>query len=317
MLTSINRGLETLPDPAFVAGRSTAMHELNTAVEELARTDISVLFYGESGTGKEVYANLLHRLSASGDRVLVKLGCTVICTDDLRALARRGDDSEALLLDNVDELDSECQRLLLSVLQERENAGGRKNCRITATSTRDLDREATAGRFRRELYYRLAGVNLRLPALRERKEDIAEFLNCFLESFAAKMGRRVPTVGEEEMGILQGYDWPGNIRELGNLARKIAALGDSKATIAEIRRPIVARGRSAETAGTQSLKTVARTASRLAERDMILKALEKTHWNRKQAARELQISYKALLYKIKQMDTGGSKISRLWQGEER
>jgi two-component system response regulator AtoC len=313
MLTSINRALETIPDPAFVAGRSPAMHELNKAVEELARTDISVLFHGESGTGKEVYANLLHRLSASGDRVLVKLGCTVICADDLRAFTRRVDDSEVLLLDNVDELDSECQRLLLSVLQERENADGRKNCRITATSTRDLDREATAGRFRRELYYRLASVNLRLPALRERKEDIPEFLSCFLESFAAKMGRRVPIVGEEEMGILQGYDWPGNIRELENLAKRIAALGTWGPTLAEIRLSGAHAMRPLRL-GRSSLKAVARAASRMAERELILKALERTHWNRKQAAKELQISYKALLYKIKQIEVPGTELQD--EGEE-
>ncbi len=304
MATTVSQGFETLPDRGFVAGRGSAIQELNATVEELARTDIPVLFHGESGSGKEVYARLLHRLSANGERVLIKLGCTLVSADELVALAHRSDDSEALLLDNVDELDSECQRVLLSVLQDYENTARRKTCRLISTSTKDLDREATAGRFRRELYYRLAAVNLRLPSLRERKEDIPEFLRCFLEHCAAKMGRKAPAVGEEEIAILQSYDWPGNVRELENLAKRIAALGTLGPTLAEIR---LSRTHAAEPLrpGRTSLKAVAREASRLAERELILKALERTHWNRKQAAKQLQISYKALLYKIKQIEVPG------------
>lgn len=307
MTTILSQGLETAPQDGFIAGSCSVSHQLKTAVEELARTDISVLFQGESGAGKEVYARLLHRLSDRANHALVKLGCTVVSSGELVALAQRLENGESLLLDNVDELDTDCQRVLLSLLQDRENGGGRKDYRLIATSTRDLDREALAGRFRRELYYRIAGATLRLPSLRERREDIPEFLNSFLGRTAAKMGRKIPLIGEDELELLKGYDWPGNIRELENLAKRIAALGTLGPTITELRMsrtPVSESARSAQT----SLKAVAREASRVAERELIMKALERTHWNRKQAARELQISYKALLYKIKQMEVGGNKF---------
>ncbi len=327
MGTTFSREVELSPEHGFVAGCSEAIQALNATIGEIAGTGIPVLIQGDSGTGKEIYARLIYRLSAQNHKPLTKVSCTMLEPGQLLAYVNRSlqqsngdlatEDSSALFLDGVDELDVDCQRVLLSMLQERESeSGGHVGMRLISTTTRNLENEIQTGRFRRELYFRMAGVCLRLPALRERKEDIPGLMEFFLEKHSTDMGRKSPTLRDDEMELLLNHDWPGNIRELGNLARKIAALGDSKATIAEIRRPVVARGRSAETAGIQSLKTVARTASRLAERDMILKALEKTHWNRKQAARELQISYKALLYKIKQMDTGGSKI-KLWQGEER
>jgi len=326
MGTTFSRELELGPEHGFVAGCSEAIQALNATIGEISGTEIPVLIHGESGTGKEIYARLIYRLSAQNGKPLTKVSCTMLEPGQLLACVNRSlqtnddvsrENSAALFLDGVDEMDVDCQRVLLSMLQEREcESGGPLGMRLISTTTRNLEHEIQTGRFRRELYFRMAGVCLRLPALRERKEDIPGLMEYFLEKHSTEMGRKSPVLRNDEMELLLNHDWPGNIRELGNLARKIAALGDSKATIAEIRRPVTARGRSAETAGIQSLKTVARTASRLAERDMILKALEKTHWNRKQAARELQISYKALLYKIKQMDTGGSKI-KLWQGEER
>ena len=311
MVTSWRQGLEAGPETRFVAGRSVVLQSLNATVGDLARTDMPVLLLGESGTGKEVYARLIHRLSASGARPLTKLGCTIIEPAELLAVVRRANQNEervALLLDNVDELSLDAQRALLSTLQENEaNPGGQKSLRLISTATRDLDREVNAGQFRRELYYRIAGVKIRLPTLRERKEDIPEFLEYFLERCAQQMGRKAVTVLEEEMEILQGYDWPGNIRELENLAKKIAALGSIGQTITEMKNTgSQAADRPPMTFGRTSLKAVAREASRMAERDMILNALERTHWNRKEAAKQLQISYKALLYKIKLMRVPGN-----------
>ena len=295
-----------------MAGRSGVLQSLNATIEDLARTDMPVLLLGESGTGKEVYARLIHRLSPNGAQPLTKLGCTIIEPAELLAVVRRADQNEereeALLLDNVDELNHDAQRALLSALQENEtNPGGHKSPRLISTATRNLDREVNAGQFRRELYYRIAGVKIRLPALRERKEDIPEFLEYFLERCARQMGRKAVTVLEEEMEILQGYDWPGNIRELENLAKKIAALGSIGQTITEMKNTgSQTADRPPMTFGRTSLKAVAREASRMAERDMILKALERTHWNRKEAAKQLEISYKALLYKIKLMRVPGN-----------
>jgi len=307
--------LELTLEGGFVAGCSQAIQSLNDTVGEIAGTDIPVLLQGDSGTGKEVYARLIHRLSAQNRTPLTKVGCTVLEPGQLLAAVQRSleeaadpalDSGIALFLDGVDEMDLDCQRVLLSMIQAEESAAGRKRMRLISTATQNLESEIKSGRFRRELYFRIAGVCLRLPALRDRKEDIPGLLEYFLEKHAVSMGRKAPTLSDDELELLVNYEWPGNIRELGNLARKIAALGDSTATIAEMRRS-GARSRVGAPA-TLSLKSVARTASRLAERDLILKAPERTHWNRKQAARELQISYKALLYKIKQMDVNGNKF---------
>ena len=324
--TSASRPLEITPESGFVSGCSEVIQALNATIGEIAGTDIPVLLQGDSGTGKEVYARLIYRLSAENHRPLTKLSCTMLEPAQLLASVKKalqaepefdGDGPGALFLDGIDEMGLDCQRVLLSMLQELENeTAGQKGMRLISSSTRNLEREIHSGRFRRELYFRIAGVCLRLPTLKQRQEDIPGLLEFYLEKHATEMGRKTPVLRDDEMELLSNYDWPGNIRELGNLARKIAALGDSKATIAEMKRPFVMRGRSAEPPASQSLKVVARTASRIAERDLILRALERTHWNRKQAAKELQISYKALLYKIKQMDVGSDSFKDS-QGEER
>jgi two-component system response regulator AtoC len=202
------------------------------------------------------------------------------------------------------------------MLQDQESElEGRPGVRLISTSSRNLEREIESGRFRRELYFRIVGICLHLPMLRERKDDIPGLMEFFLEKHALEMGRKIPALGDEAMELLLNYDWPGNIRELGNLARKMVALGQSRTAMSELNRPVAGRNKSAEFGRNESLKVVARAASRVAERELILKALERTHWNRKQAAKELQVSYKALLYKIKQMDVDGPEFKRL-RGEE-
>jgi two-component system response regulator AtoC len=325
MGTSVSRVLEAAPENGFIFGVSEAVQALNATVGEIAGTDIPVLIQGDSGTGKEVYARLIHRLSGERSRPLAKLSCTVLEPGQLLDGAKRvfresdetGEDSCALFLDGVDELSLECQRALLSTLQEHESEeNGRARVRLISTVTRNLDRDVQTNRFRRELYFRLAGVCLRLPTLRERKEDIRGLMEYFLEKHAAEMGRKMPRLSDDDTELLLSYEWPGNIRELANLAKKIAALGETRTTIEEMRRPpMMQRGRATNAPVSQSLKAAARTASRVAERELILKALERTHWNRKQAAKDLQISYKALLYKIKQMDVGGDKFGEM-RGEE-
>ena len=224
--------------------------------------------------------------------------------------------SGTLFLDGIDELGLDCQRVLLAMLQEQEMAsGGRMGFRLISTTTRNVDREIALGRFRRELYFRINGVCIKLPPLRERKEDIAALAEYFLEKHAVEAGKRTPELSQEEVELLLTHDWPGNIRELGNLARKVVALGQARVAMSELKRVAPAHGKTIELARNESLKVVAKEAARVAERDLILRALERTHWNRKQAARDLQVSYKALLYKIKQMDVDGDQFKRL-RGEE-
>lgn len=177
-----------------------------------------------------------------------------------------------------------------------------------------------SGRFREELYYRINGVHLQLPPLRDRREDIPALLEFFFKKYTSLFERPEPKVSESTVNLLLRHAWPGNIRELENVARKIVALGDehlathelsaengAKAT-ESLRVPgaskIPENGSSHVPFG--SLKEAARAASRVAERAMILTQLERTHWNRKRAARELQISYKALLYKLKQLGLDSS-----------
>jgi two-component system response regulator AtoC len=164
-----------------------------------------------------------------------------------------------------------------------------------------------AGRFRSELYYRINGVCLRMPPLRDRREDIPILVEFFLTKHAAQFARPRPTLGPRTMRMLLEHSWPGNIRELENVVKKIVALGEehlavSELTVAPIERPLeISEPRA------YSLKQAARAASREAERELILKALEHTRWNRKRAALKLQISYKSLLYKLKQIGVQDSE----------
>jgi DNA-binding NtrC family response regulator len=221
----------------------------------------------------------------------------------------RGDGPRTVFVDGIDELDAAYQKFLVSLLPD----GGEKSdqhVRLIASTCRNLEQEIESGRFRRELYFRINGVSLYLPPLRERREDTAELMEHFLAKHAAELGREVPVVNAQEMEFLGTYDWPGNIRELENLARKIAVLGDSRKAIDELReKPKVEAGFPGEPRSS-SLKVAARAASRQAERDLISQALERTRWNRKRAARDLQISYKSLLYKIKQTGLDGKQKER-------
>lgn len=302
---------------AFVRGQSDAIQSLNAIVGQIARTEIAVLLVGESGTGKEAYARLIHRLSAHGHFTMNKISCTALesaqVLSQIKAYLQTPVEANepwigTLLLDRIDELDADCQRALGSILPD-EGSGepDARQVRLIATASPDLDRKIDAGRFRQDLYFRVNGVCLRLPPLRERREDVPVFLEYFLNKRAVELNRQAPVLSEEELELLVSYDWPGNVRELGNLARKIVAIGSAKLAIANIGERLRPLTKTPEVPESCSLKTVARTASRQAERQLILKTLERTRWNRKRAAEELQISYKSLLYKIKQTGLQGTK----------
>jgi transcriptional regulator with PAS, ATPase and Fis domain len=172
---------------------------------------------------------------------------------------------------------------------------------VISTTNRNLDDEMRAGRFRSELYYRINGVCLRLPPLRDRKEDIPLLVEAFLTKYAAEFGRSRPSLSPRALRMLLEYSWPGNIRELENAVKKIVALGAENLALPDmVALPVEMRPEITETRS-YSLKAAARAASREAEREMILEALARTRWNRKRAAQELQISYKSLLYKLKQI----------------
>jgi len=294
---------------SFMRGHSPTIQGLNSLVEEIALTNIPVLLVGESGTGKEVYGRMIHRLSKRGHMALKKVSCRAVEPGEVLALKldlrQRVENSAGgwgtLFLDGIDELDLESQKILLSFLPDGEtDEDNLKRARLIASTSRDLEREIAAGRFRKELYFRINGVCLHLPPLRDTKEDIQPFMSYFLAKHAAELGREAPALSDIEMEFLMMHDWPGNVRELENLARRIVLLGDSARAIRELGEMPKLESADREEPRGVSLKAAARTASRRAERDLIAKALELTHWNRKRAAQQLQISYKSLLYKIKE-----------------
>jgi len=302
--------LELASEPGFVPGSAKSLELLGTTVVEVARTGVPVLILGESGTGKDVYARLLHRLSGGSDAQLKKLTCSILepaqLLKQVQECSRAHFESHrpgTLLLDGIDELDPGCQRALLSVLPDSQGLvkTADRFARIISSSARNLEQCVEAGQFRRELYFRINGVCLRLPPLRERKEDVRIFLEHFLQRYSRDMKKCSPVVGEETIDLLMAYDWPGNIRQLENLAREMVILGNPQLAVSglHIKRPD--RATVVSLPRVSSLKVAARAASRQRERELILEALEKTKWNRKRAAQDLQISYKALLYKLKQI----------------
>jgi len=290
------------------------MHTLNAMVEQLAATNIPVLLVGESGTGKDVYARVIYSLSGEKATPLKKISCETIDPIRLQGELQKllahegeGEGTPHLFLDGIEELDGACQKLLLTYLPDGVEWGSEltSRVRVISATSRDLGKEVESGRFRREFYFRINGACLRLPPLRERREDITALLEYFLQKHQPEMKKTVPELDQETIDTLLAYDWPGNIRELENLARRMVALGDARLPLNDLRAKSVDRAQTTNADRGSSLKTAARAASRQRERELILEALEHTKWNRKRAAQELQISYKALLYKLKQIGEPG------------
>ncbi len=294
-------------DHAFVPSSSPAMRALERTMADIAATDMPVLVLGESGTGKGAIAYRIHQLSRRRHLPFVKLNCAALAADFLNGSFANGSGQNVhqatLFLDEIGELDPANQTKLVYALPDGDldETEGRLGARIISASRRNLEREMRGGRFREDLYFRLSGVCLRLPLLRQRKEDIPILAEHFLTKYAALFGRRKPELQPQTLQILLEHSWPGNIRELEHAMQKIVALGDERVALADLRGPRSAESLPAGKAEGLSLKQAARAASRQAERELILKVLARTRWNRKRAAQELQISYKALLYKLKQI----------------
>ena len=306
------------PNPAgdqFAYGRGLTMQALNEMVIEIARTDIPVLLIGESGTGKDAYAKLIHRFSANNEMRFHKFNCASFDPDLLPRHNPLSGEScgpnpcGTLYLDNVQELDSAAQRVLLSLLPDAEDSDSRpqRHARIVSSVTPSLETEVELSHFRRELYFRLNGVSVRIPALREHLEDVQILAEHFLNKYSKVLKKDMPPLNEKVVEALSTYHWPGNIRELENFARRSVLFGDFRIALAELRSAGPELPKTSSAGAGSSLKAAARAASKKAERELILKALERTHWNRKHAARDLQISYKSLLYKIKQIGVSNDR----------
>jgi DNA-binding NtrC family response regulator len=297
--------------PGFVYGYGAAMRSLNAMVAEIAPTGIPVLIIGECGTGKDAYAHLIHRLSQKADGAFHKINCAALEPTDLfnqlndqTREHRAGDAYGTVYLDGVQDLELPGQRALLSSLPDDGGPGNGLGLRprVISSTNASLELEAEAGRFRRELYFRINGACLRLPPLRERKEDIPALIAYFLSKHASGSNKTVPSLESSTLEMLTAYSWPGNIRELENLALKMMTFGDVRVALDELQSRHSASQKLRPNASVPSLKVAARAASKQAERELIMQALERTRWNRKRAAQELQISYKSFLYKLKSIE---------------
>jgi two-component system response regulator AtoC len=310
-----NSVLDASAQTLFICGHGAAMTALNAIVADVAPTNIAVLLIGESGTGKETYARHVHRLSKTHAAPLKKVSCATL--DSARLLDQvqdcwRSTSAEpaagGLFLDGVEDLDLACQRALASVLPDGgSEIAHAKSVRLLCSTSINLQKAIDTGRFRNELFFRINGVSLRLPPLRERKEDIPALVAHFMTKHATELRERHAVDGET-MELLVAHSWPGNIRELENIVKKMMAFANPRLALSDLRAApqLAQRGDDTVAPEISSLKVAARAASRRTERELILKALERTHWNRKRAAQELQISYKSLLYKIKQIAVPGA-----------
>lgn len=276
------------------------MQLIEARISDIASIDIPVLILGDTGTGKDVLARRLHGQSRRSNGPFVKVRCSSLSPGDFDRAVLEVRDGGTLLLDEIGEFRLECQaRALESFFDGSENAVNRAG--LISTSSQDPGALLSAGRLRQDVYYRLSGVSLRLPPLRERREDILPIAEFFLDRYSKLYVRPRPGLDAALALRLREYSWPGNIRELENAMKRMVALGENTTVFAGAAERTVGCESPVAAVGPHSLKQAARAASRRAEKELILEVLSRTRWNRKRAAEELQISYKALLYKLKQI----------------
>ena len=280
----------------FVESISPSMRGLKTVMLEVAQSDVPVLLMAEPGAGKRTIARRIHDLSRRSRHPLRRVLCSSLMSDSSAANGLLGEGT--VFLEELAELTEESQSWLLQTLI----CGGQQPgpVRLLCGSARDLETEVKTGKFREDLYYQLSGVCLRIPPLRQRREDIPHLVEHFLRKYGRDFQRPVPALSAETHRLFQEYSWPGNLRELENAAKAIVALGDESIAMGGLRAMLLHQDHAGN-GGAISLKQASRAASREKEKEIILRALTRTRWNRRRAAQELQISYKALLYKLKQM----------------
>lgn len=277
---------------------SSGMRTVEAVIRELSQNDVPVLVVAERGSGKAAAAARIHSLSHRAEQSFEVQQGRDVSEEFLRKSDGKGG---TIYIQEVGDLTAGAQKALVRHISLTGNGNGdaRRLPRFICGTSRELEPEVKAGKFREDLYYGISGVCLRLPPLRQRKEDIPPLRDWFLSSAARDFCRAVPALSAETQNFFLEYHWPGNIRELKDAARAIVALGDETLAMGGLR-SLLRRGDPVN--GEKiSLKDAARAASREAEREIILQVLTRTRWNRRRAAQELQISYKALLYKLKQI----------------
>lgn len=309
------------------------MNKIKATIDEVAKIDITVLIKGESGTGKELLAQAIHLNSHRKDRPFIKVNCATIPKGLLESelfgfekgaftgaylekpgkfeLANNG----TILLNDIGEIDVSIQAKLLQVLQDGmfSRLGGNGdvmvNTRVIATTKDHLEKTMMEGHFREDLFFRVNVISITVPPLRDRQEQILPLSQYYLNFYKKKYGRETPLFSSVMINAFKEYAWPGNIRELENMVKRIVLFGEESTVLQTISGKRLDDGSSPQSnenpfpspsAENESLnlKEVGKRAAEVAEKEIIQSTLQETHWNRKQAAKLLRVSYKALLYKI-------------------
>ncbi len=310
---------------------SEKMHRIKRMIDQVANTDVTVLIQGESGVGKEIVARSIHLNSLRREKPFIKVNCAALPEELLESelfgyekgaftgayRSKPGKfelaDGGTIFLDEIAEISPTLQAKLLQVLQDREfsRLGGerdvRVDVRILVATNKNIDDAVRNGSFREDLYYRLNVVNITVPPLRDRKEEIPVFVEYFIDKYGTKFQKEMKPLSERAIKLLAQHDWMGNVRELENVIQRFVILGTEDAfeglTSAVSRKvpekTVPLDDGPASEKGWPPLKEVHRDAIVKTESEAIRRALEVVHWNRKKAAGLLNISYKALLYKMK------------------
>jgi two-component system, NtrC family, response regulator AtoC len=313
-----------LPPESVIFGQTAAMREVHLKLERVAGANLSILITGESGTGKDIIARLLHLYSPWANGPFVKVNCPAIPESLLESelfgyekgaftgafgtkpgrveMAHRG----TLFLDEISELDPSLQAKLLQLLQDGQfsRIGSQEDTkvevRVVSATNKELHRQMDDGNFRSDLFYRIAAMIIHLPALRERAVDIPLICEYLLQYYNDKLNGRAPALRPALLTKMQRYSWPGNVRQLENLIKRYVVMGTDDVILSEL-----LQSNDRDTLpeisfdGPVSLKKLTRQTVRKVEARIILSALHANNWNRKKAARALGISYRALLYKLK------------------
>ncbi len=326
--------VEELAEDVFFIAASPAMRKIRSQAALVANVDIPVLLLGESGTGKEVLGRLIHKLSPRAHRTFLKVNCAAVPADLLESElfgyepgaftgathAKPGKfeicNKGTILLDEIGEMPPLLQAKLLHVLQDQQfsRLGSRSvikvDVRILAATNINIPEALANKRLREDLYYRLNAFTLHLPPLRDRKEEIPILLKHSMTLMAERYARAPLPLSPALLQACQDHSWPGNLRELNNFLKRYLILGDENLAVSELQPKNDGNGGmhgDSTRADSGGLKSLARSAKDEAEAEAIARALDQTNWNRKQAAAILQISYKALLYKIRQYGIADAK----------
>ena len=324
---TLKRQLDSYVDAGDILTTNPKLLKIKEIAKHVADTDVPVLVTGESGVGKEVLARYVHTHSSRHDKPFVKVNCAALPNELLESELfgyERGAftgalndkpgkfelaDKGTLLLDEIGEMTPHLQAKLLHVLQDSEytRLGGKRtihvDARVLASTNINLEENVANGKFREDLYFRLNVIRVDIPPLRERREDIPVLANYFLCRYRDRYKSTVDEISPSLMDSFLRYDWPGNVRQLENAVKRYLILPDMNMNLSELKEqtqsttsvPVPVKPKE----DNMSLKDVGTRAAEHAEKELVLRVLEETSWNRKQAARRLNICYKALLNKLK------------------